>query len=126
MPAVQIRDVSSQVIAALKRRAARHERSLEGELRYILTSIAREEPSGQSLPPIDLKLSQASPATTWRREEIYEQEGEEGARTLADFRLGSPPTRVLPGSLVATRAPLATETAGLTINNSRSDCSGSR
>jgi plasmid stability protein len=75
MPAVQIRDVSPEVIAALKRRAARHERSLEGELRYILTSVAREEPPGRSLPAIDLKLSQASPSTTWRREEIYDDDG---------------------------------------------------
>jgi hypothetical protein len=26
-------------------------------------------------PPIDLKLSQASPSTDWRREEIYDDEG---------------------------------------------------
>jgi plasmid stability protein len=75
MAAVQIRDVAPEVLAALKRRAARHERSLEGELRYILTSIAREEPPERSLPPIDLKLAQAAPSTTWRREEIYDDSG---------------------------------------------------
>jgi plasmid stability protein len=75
MPAVQIRDVSLDVIAALKRRAARHERSLEGELRYILAVVAREEPPPSPLPPVDLKLSQASPPTTWRREEIYGDDG---------------------------------------------------
>lgn len=75
MPAVQIRDVSPEVIAALKRRAARHERSLEGELRHILAAIAREEPSPGPLPPIELKLSQASPPTSWRREEIYGDDG---------------------------------------------------
>lgn len=75
MAAVQIRDVAPEVIAALKRRAARHERSLEGELRYILAAIAREEPSSSPLPPIDLKLSPASPPTDWRREEIYGDDG---------------------------------------------------
>jgi plasmid stability protein len=75
MPAVQIRDVSPEVIAALKRRAARHERSLEGELRYILAVVAREEPPPLPLPPMDLKLSQASPSTDWRREEIYGDDG---------------------------------------------------
>jgi plasmid stability protein len=75
MPAVQIRDVSPEVIAALKRRAARHERSLEGELRYILAAIAREEPPPPPLPPIELKLSQASPSTNWSREEIYGDDG---------------------------------------------------
>jgi plasmid stability protein len=75
MPAVQIRDVSPEVIAALKRRAARHERSLEGELRYILAALAREEPPSSPLPPLELRLSQASPPTTWRREEIYGDDG---------------------------------------------------
>lgn len=63
------------MIAALKRRAARHERSLEGELRYLLATIAREEPPASPLPPIELKLSQGSPKTTWRREEIYDDDG---------------------------------------------------
>lgn len=75
MPAVQIRDVSPEVLAALKRRAARHERSLEGELRYILATIAREEPPAPPVLPIELKLSQASPPTSWRREEIYDDDG---------------------------------------------------
>jgi plasmid stability protein len=75
MPAIQIRDVPLEVIAALKRRAARHERSLEGELRYVLASIAREEPPPLPLPPLGLKLSQASPPSTWRREEIYDDDG---------------------------------------------------
>jgi plasmid stability protein len=75
MPAVQIRDVAPEVIAALKRRAARHERSLEGELRYILANIAREELPPPPLPAIELKLSQASPSTSWRREEIYDDDG---------------------------------------------------
>jgi plasmid stability protein len=75
MPAVQIRDVSPEVIAALKRRAARHERSLEGELRYILTVLAREEPPSPPVPPIELKLSQAAPPTDWSREEIYGDDG---------------------------------------------------
>ena len=75
MPAIQIRDVSPEVIAALKRRAARNERSLEGELRFILAAIARDEPQATPLPPLTLKLSAAAPASTWRREEIYGDEG---------------------------------------------------
>jgi len=75
MTAVQIRDVPPEVVAALKRRAARHERSLEGELRYILSSIAREEPPTSPLPPLQLKLSKASAESTWSREEIYGDDG---------------------------------------------------
>jgi plasmid stability protein len=75
MPAVQIRDVPAEVLAALKRRAARHERSLEGELRYVLALLAREEPPAEPLPPLDLKLSTAQPTSTWRRDEIYDDHG---------------------------------------------------
>jgi len=75
MPAIQIRDVPAEVIAALKRRASRHERSLEGELRYLLAAIAREEPPSTPLPPLQLKLSQAPSSTTWSREEIYGDDG---------------------------------------------------
>jgi plasmid stability protein len=73
MPAVQIR-VAPEILAALRRRAARHERSLEG-LRSILAAIAREEPPPAPLPSIELNLSPASPPTSWRREEIYDDDG---------------------------------------------------
>jgi hypothetical protein len=77
MPAIQIRDVPPEVIAALKQRAARHERSLEGELRYILSAIARQEPASLPLPPLRLNLSESGPSntSTWRREEIYDDDG---------------------------------------------------
>ncbi len=81
MPAVHIRDLSPEVVDALKRRAARHERSLEGELRFLLTSVAREEPPAQPLPAIRLHLAaSAEPGAAageplWRREEIYGDEG---------------------------------------------------
>jgi plasmid stability protein len=75
MPAVQIRDLPTEVLAALKRRAARHERSLEGELRHILATIARQEPASSPLPPIELKLSESSAETSWRREDIYGDDG---------------------------------------------------
>jgi plasmid stability protein len=63
------------VIEALKRRAARNHRSLQKELRYILISMAREEPMVEVLPPIDLKLSNATQGGDWRREEIYGGDG---------------------------------------------------
>ncbi len=50
LPAVHVRDVSDEVLEALRRRAARHERSLQRELRHLLCAIAEEEPSGEPLP----------------------------------------------------------------------------
>jgi plasmid stability protein len=75
MPAVQIRDLSPEVIAALKRRAVRHKRSLEGELRHILAWLADEEPPPPPLRPLELKLSSASSEIGWSRNEIYGDDG---------------------------------------------------
>lgn len=74
MPPVQIRGLSSEVIAALKRRAARNGRSLEDELKHILATLAREE-SVLPLSPLRLNLSDALPKTSWSREEIYDEDG---------------------------------------------------
>lgn len=71
MPAVHIRNVPEDVLQALKRRAQRHERSLQGELRQILREVADLEGPGGSLPPLRLHLSTASPTGTWSRDEIY-------------------------------------------------------
>jgi len=71
MPVVLIRDIPPEVLSALEGRAARHERSLQDELRYILAGIAQEEAPQPPLPPIRLKVSQVSPPTHWSREEIY-------------------------------------------------------
>jgi plasmid stability protein len=75
MAAVHVRNVPEQVLEALKRRAARHERSLQRELRHVLCAIAEEEPSAAPLPPIELRLSDARPASSWRREEFYGDDG---------------------------------------------------
>lgn len=75
MPAVHVRDVPPEVLAALKRRARRHHRSLQGELKELLSEVAREERSGEPVPPLDLRLSRASPRTSWSREEIYGDDG---------------------------------------------------
>jgi plasmid stability protein len=75
MPAVHIRDMPEEVIEALKRRAARNHRSLQKELRYILISMAHEEPIVGVLPPIELKFSDATQGGDWSREEIYRDDG---------------------------------------------------
>ncbi len=75
MPAVHVRNVPPEVLAALKRRARRHHRSLEGELRELLSAVVREERLTEPAPPLELKLSTASPASSWSREEIYGDDG---------------------------------------------------
>lgn len=75
MSAVHVRDVPPEVLAALKRRARRHHRSLQGELRELLSEVAREERRTDPQPPLALRLSSAAPTTSWSREEIYGDDG---------------------------------------------------
>ncbi len=75
MPAIRIRDVPDEVLEALKNRARRRGRSLQGELRHILSSVARSESIHEQLPPLKLHFSDASPQTSWSREEIYGDDG---------------------------------------------------
>jgi plasmid stability protein len=44
MAQVIVRNLDDKIVAALKRNAARHRRSLEGELRAVLTAAARLAP----------------------------------------------------------------------------------
>jgi plasmid stability protein len=75
MLAIHIRDVPDKILAALKRRAARHHRSLQKELRHILDHVANEEPGPEALPPIRLRMSKVRPKGTWGRDEIYDDDG---------------------------------------------------
>jgi plasmid stability protein len=75
MGAIHIRDLSKETIEALKRRARRNHRSLQQELKRILSEIGQEEPPAERLPPIDLHLSEAGGNSTWSREEIYRDDG---------------------------------------------------
>jgi plasmid stability protein len=75
MPALHVRDLPADVLRALKRRAARHHRSLQGELRHLLQQIAEREAPAEALPPIELHLSTASGEGSWSREEIYGDDG---------------------------------------------------
>ncbi len=72
MSAIHIRNVSPEILEALKRRAKRHHRSLQQELHLILKNIAEAEPAGTPVSPIRLHFSKAKTDSTWRREEIYD------------------------------------------------------
>ena len=75
MSAVHVRDLPDDVLEALKRRAARHHRSLQKELRLILIEAAEEAPPAEPVPPIRLAMSRAEPQGSWRREDIYDDDG---------------------------------------------------
>ncbi len=74
MPALHIRNVDDAVVTALKRRAAAHNRSLEGELREVLEQIAFPRRSLQKRSPggkLPLKTVNVGAKTNYGRDEIY-------------------------------------------------------
>ena len=75
MQAVHVRNVPTEVVEALKRRASRNERSLEGELRHLLREIAQLEMPAPPRRPLRLNLSDAPDGPLWDRESIYGDDG---------------------------------------------------
>lgn len=72
MSAVLIRDVPAEILTALRERAKRNARSLQGELRELLVRVAQQDLATKPLEPIRLVLSQGSSGGgNWSREEIY-------------------------------------------------------
>jgi plasmid stability protein len=73
MPAVHVRNLDDAVIDALKRRAAAHHRSLEGELRQILEEAAASERPAARRGRRRLRLSTVAIGRpgSFGRDEIY-------------------------------------------------------
>lgn len=77
MGALHVRNVPESVIAALRERAARRGHSMQQELLRILetAAAAAEEDELEELPPIQLVTVETDGRSTWRREDIYGDEG---------------------------------------------------
>jgi hypothetical protein len=72
MHAIHVRNLDAAVVAALKERARRHHRSLEGEVREILAEAAQAVPDvpteGRRLRLHTVSVGRES---TWSRDDIY-------------------------------------------------------
>lgn len=73
MPALHVRNVPEETIALLKRRAAAHGRSLEGEIREIF-----EEAANAPFARVDVSFRERlvmsdAPAHGWNRADAYEE-----------------------------------------------------
>ena len=75
MPALHVRNVDDAVIDALKERARRNNRSLEGELREILTRAAFSPVSGKGVSKIRIKTVSVASDSMYGREDLYADEG---------------------------------------------------
>jgi plasmid stability protein len=76
MVAFNIRNVPEPVATALRERASKHGHSLQQELLSILESVAAEPvPVTSTPPPVQLKTVRTSGASTWSRDEMYDDDG---------------------------------------------------
>lgn len=77
MPAIHIRDLDDALIDALKTRAARHRRSLQGEVKSILDEAVRPIRRGARHRRIKLRLNRVrvGAQTSFSREDIYGDDG---------------------------------------------------
>ena len=71
MKSLHIRGVPETTIERLKQRAARHHRSLQGELQALLEDAARHAVP-ESSPNFEIKKVRTQGGQNWSREVIYE------------------------------------------------------
>lgn len=75
MSAIHVRDVPASTVAALRERARRRGHSMQQEVREILEAAAAEQVPSEPLPAIELVTTHSGMRSTWRREDIYDDEG---------------------------------------------------
>lgn len=71
MPALHIRDVPEETVAAIKRRAARHGRSVQQELRDVLDKVAAEPLTGARPRRLDLTTVETGRSGSFERADLY-------------------------------------------------------
>ncbi len=74
MPALHIRDVPEEAVDAIKRRAARHDHSVQQELREVLNKIAGEPVPGARPRRLNLGTVETGRATAFDRADFYDDD----------------------------------------------------
>ena len=75
MPALHIRDVPEETVAAIKRRAARRGHSVQQELREVLNKAARERLAGARPRPLGLRTVETGRTAAFDRADFYDDDG---------------------------------------------------
>ena len=75
MSSIHIRDIEPATLAALKRLARNHHRSLQGELRFILGQAARLAPMEDDAQTLGLVTVRTGHTASWSRDDIYGADG---------------------------------------------------
>jgi plasmid stability protein len=74
MPALHIRDVREETVAAIKRRAARHGHSVQQELREVLDKAAGEPIAGARPRPLHLRTVATGRTGAFDRADFYDDD----------------------------------------------------
>jgi plasmid stability protein len=74
VPALHIRDVPEETVAAIKRRAARHGRSVQQELREVLEKVAAEPVAGGRPRRLSLRTVSTGQVGSFERADFYGDE----------------------------------------------------
>ncbi|MFT4265505.1 MAG: hypothetical protein QM572_19150 [Nocardioides sp.] len=77
MPALHIRNVSEETVAALKAKAAAHGRSLEAELRVVLDEAA-SRPTSRSPRKLNLTFVGSGTTEPFDRHDLYSDDDPDG------------------------------------------------
>ena len=76
MKSLLIREINEETLASLKRRAARHRRSLQKEIQVLLEEASRMQAvDGEDSPRMRLHTVSTGNKGKWSREEIYGEDG---------------------------------------------------
>ena len=75
MKSVHIRDLKEETLQGLKRRAARHRRSLQKEMQILLENAASMAPPEKKEELALNIVSSGKPKGHWSRDEIYSNDG---------------------------------------------------
>jgi plasmid stability protein len=74
MPAILVRDLPADTVAALKRRAARNGHSMQREVHELLTAATAEHTSGARPRPLRLVTVSTGRSATFSRDDFYDDD----------------------------------------------------
>ena len=71
MKSIHIRDIDPEMLQRLKKLAEMHHRSMQGELKTIISAAVRKVPANEAAEDLDLVTVSTENQQPWKREDYY-------------------------------------------------------
>ena len=71
MKSIHIRDIDPEIMQRLKKLAEMHHRSMQGELKTIISEAVRKIPTNEAAEDLDLVTVSTENQQPWKREDYY-------------------------------------------------------